>query len=189
MKKQRRDSAIKNCEIALRAGQYREASFTMAQYEAGRVFPRGLWSGPGGAVAHWKNYDTKRDEIILNYVFTRTPKLAIKRGWDKLPDVRFVAGMAHLFGNPKEAQKDCEESIRDGANSFLTHAMFLNEMDEFRSIGVFKYVKVSTCNDKNVCDPCNKLAKSKHLIDKMPELPYENCKEEHGCRCWIGVEI
>lgn len=184
----RRTEAIKQSEIALREKRYKDAALIMAKYEADSVFPRGLWISisTSGNNSHWNNYDPTQDEAKLGYIFTRTPKLLINKGWDGLPDVRVVAGMSYLWGNTKEAQIECSGETQLASNLFISHSVFLFEMDKARQLGN-KYMRVLTCNDNIVCVPCKKMAETKYQINNMPELPYEFCEEESGCRCWVGI--
>lgn len=186
----RRRDTIQQSETALQQNRYRDAALIAAKYEADSVFPRGLWlsTSTSGESNHWSHYNPTRDEMILSYIFAKTPKLFSKRGWDKLPDIRLVSGMLHLWGTIESAPKENDIEIKTVAYMLMYHAKFLIEMDEYRRLG-FKYARVSTCNDDTVCGPCKKLAKTKHRIDDMPELPYEYCKEELGCRCSISIAI
>ncbi|HEY9151798.1 MAG TPA: hypothetical protein VIN60_02850, partial [Anaerolineales bacterium] len=186
----RHTEAIKQSEIALREKRFKDAALIVAKYEADSVFPRGLWISISTSRNnnHWKNYNPVQDEAKLGYIFTRTPKLLINKGWDKLPDIRIVAGMSYLWGNAEEAQIECGAETQSVANLLTSHSIFLFKMDEARQLG-YKYMRVLTCNDGIVCKPCKKLAKTKHRIDDVPELPYEFCEEESGCRCWVGVVV
>lgn len=55
-----------------------------------------------------------------------------------------------------------------------------------RTMDTYEFVYIVTCNDSYVCPKCKKLASRKIPIDKVPELPYEKCTSEIGCRCSIS---
>jgi hypothetical protein len=42
-------------------------------------------------------------------------------------------------------------------------------------------VKILATDDS--CSSCKELAEKKHPINKVPELPYEKCTHQLGCRC------
>lgn len=92
----RRKDAISLSQKYLLEGNYRQATLAMANYEAQCVFKRGL-------NVSWENYDPNRDEVMLRYIFTRTPQALIKNNWDKSHQTRIVAGMIHLWGNAELA--------------------------------------------------------------------------------------
>lgn len=174
----RRKEAQDLTQNELSEGHYREAASTLARYEANCVFQRGMNMS-------WKDYDTSRDEEILHNVFTRIPKLAIKKGWDRLPNVNIIAGMIHLWGNTERAGITCDRETNNAAQAFLTHAIFLNEIDGRHRAGI-KYVSITTCNDDSVCNACKQAAKRKrYSLTEVPELPLAECQDDMGCRCWL----
>ena len=184
----RRQDAIRQCEIALREARYRDAALARVRYDAESVFPGGECRAIPGESNYWGRCDTSKDEQALGYIFSKTPKLLVKKGWDQLPDLRIVSGLKHLWGTIEGTPEGSGIELNTAANMLWYHAKFLIEMEEYRWAG-FKYVKVSTCNDDEVCGPCKKLAKARIRIEDMPELPNEYCKDELGCRCSVGVAV
>ena len=71
--------------------KFKEASMTVATYEAEQVFPRGLG-------IDWKYHNPDRDIEMLNLIFRSKPKIIAKLGDDKLPALRLGAGMMALWG-------------------------------------------------------------------------------------------
>ena len=156
--------------------------WTVSDYEAKCVFQRGM-------NISWSNYNPEHDEIILRYIFTRTPQILIKRGWGKLQNIRVVAGLIHLWGNAQSAELSCGVEIENAAEALTSHAQYLCELDTCRECGI-KYVIVATCNDDLVCPACRKVAKIyKYRLDKVPEFPLVDCVNENGCRCLISGTI
>jgi hypothetical protein len=60
------------------------------------------------------------------------------------------------------------------------HAHYQRDIARYRAWGV-KTVEILATDDS--CAACKKLAKKKYKIDQVPELPYEKCTSEIGCRC------
>jgi hypothetical protein len=172
---QRKREAIALSKNELLNGNYRKASLIMAEYQSKCVFPDGMG-------IDWNKYDTSRDESILKYIFLKTPKLVIKRGWDKLPDARMVAGMMELWGNALNAGIICDTDTDNAARAYFSHAHFLVEINNARDIGS-KFVSITNCNDFIVCQACNKVVDKKFKINGVPELPLADCENENGCRC------
>jgi hypothetical protein len=175
---QRKKDSINLSEKYLLEGNYRQAALTVANYESKCVFKRGL-------NVSWDNYNPDHDEIMLRYIFTRTPKALIKHALDKTENGRIVAGMIHLWGNAKLAELTCTPDALDASQVLTSHAYYLYELDKCRNSDM-KYVKIYNCNDSDVCPACRKVAKRKYKIDEVPEFPLANCTNEGGCRCWIG---
>jgi len=65
---------------------------------------------------------------------------------------------------------------------------FKREMEEIRDLPHTK-AKIRTCNDSHVCPACQEIASMTWPIDQVPELPYEKCTSETGCRCGISAVI
>lgn len=170
---------------ALHRHKFKQASQTVASFEAKQVFPRGIGMD-------WKNYDTTGDVKVLRTIFKRKPKTLANLTDKQLEPIRIAAGMFHLVWNRGEvvnwlANKTVPSMEISGDSAALmlhSHAIFLREIDEFREVGI-KSIMVNTCNDNFVCVACQKLAKKKHKTDKVPELPYEKCTSEGGCRCGV----
>ena len=177
--KNRKKTALKETEIFLRQANYREAASTMAFYEAECIFARGI-------NVSWDAYDTKRDEVMLGYIFSKTPKILVKRGIIKSENVRITAGMIHLWGSPTYAELNYDEETRYIVMALVSHANFLYQIDNCRNQGE-KFISAFTCNDQSVCPACQKVAKiEKYRLKDIPEFPLEDCTCEMGCRCWVG---
>ncbi len=75
---------IKEVIDLLLTRKFKEACLTMATYESKQIIPRGMG-------IDWKNYDSTRDEKILDLIFNDLTSNA---------DIKIVASVIHLFGNP-----------------------------------------------------------------------------------------
>ena len=62
------------------------------------------------------------------------------------------------------------------------HALNQVHLAQCRDLGC-KSVEISTANDGVTCEACQKIGVRKYRIDKVPELPYEKCTSDSGCRC------
>jgi hypothetical protein len=61
---------------------------------------------------------------------------------------------------------------------------FHNELKELKSINM-KKVEVQTVNDQSVCEYCRSMSNKIFDIDTIPEIPFEKCTCDFGCRCTI----
>lgn len=66
-------------------------------------------------------------------------------------------------------------------------ATFWRDMIEIRSSPSVEYVQVQTCDDEYVCPACRLLASELYRVNEVPELPYEECQSEGGCRCSVAA--
>lgn len=183
LEKQKRVTVERKVLDALQKHKFRAASQLVASYEADQVFPRGMG-------IDWKNHDPRRDVAVLNGIFGRKPKVLAQFNDRQFELLSITAGMKYLWGTirakdllpPDEAElvRDNEAAVR----AINSHALYLVQLSEFRKAGV-KTVEIRNCNDSLVCEACRKLGKKKHKLDKVPELPYEKCTSEAGCRCWM----
>ena len=182
--KEKRTKVEQQVINAIRKRKFKEASQLVAGFEAEQVFQRGI-------NVDWKNHDPSRDVAILSNMFDSAPKKLAGLKAELLEQLRVAAGMMHLWGTNrgKEWLSTNEKSglgiDNDSAiRMLLSYAMCRHEIADYKRIGV-KTVKILTCNDSHVCDKCRKLASKTHKLSEVPELPYEKCTCEFGCRCWI----
>jgi hypothetical protein len=171
---------------AMQNHELRLASQLVAAYEAEQVFPRGIG-------VDWKNYDSSSDVEILSYIFDRCPKVLANLTNEQLEPLRVAAGMFALLWNRGGVAKWLKQNSAlklsipadDAALLLHSHAIFLRALDEIQQNGFIESVTVNTCNDDLVCSACKELSSTQILIEEMPELPYEKCTSDVGCRCWM----
>ncbi len=57
-----------------------------------------------------------------------------------------------------------------------------------KSIGTWQeipyVITIFNNDDQLVCDACRQIQGYHYNLDEVPELPYEECTCENGCRCW-----
>lgn len=159
----------------------RAASLTVARFEAGRVFPRGVG-------IHWTDYDPTQDIATLKTIFEERPKIVASLAEDRWEPFRVAAGMMLLWGTnrasqwlPAEITTGLKLNSDTVARMILFHANHQIKMGEYRRSGVVKSVKI--VGSQRSCPACRKIAGKLYPLDKVPELPYPNCTCELGCRC------
>lgn len=67
------------------------------------------------------------------------------------------------------------------------HLQHLRDCASWARLGITK-AKIRGCGEDS-CEACQKLADRLWPLDDLPELPYENCTCELGCRCFAAPDI
>lgn len=159
---------------------FKEASLTVANYEAGQVFARGTG-------VDWKHYNPNRDIQILQYIYGNKPEILNKLDDMKLDSLQLGAGMMLLWGENKATRwipKDFETGLSMdtdvAARMLLFHAQSIATLIQFKEMGI-KYVEVLGTPDS--CESCKKIVGKRYKLSEVPKLPNPNCTHELGCRC------
>jgi hypothetical protein len=187
--REKRAIAERHVLEALSNRQFIKAVQTMAAFEAKQVFLRGLVAMGRKS---WEDYDPTRDAETLSHIFHVKPKvLASLSDEQRLEHLRMATAIRYLWGRGYKEYPLPEDTGQVIKNHFATRmimiaAHFYTRLAEFRQTGVTS-VQVYNCNDHFVCSACHVLAEQEHKLDEMPELPYEKCTSELGCRCGIGI--
>lgn len=175
---------------ALNKRNFREAAKLVANYEASRLIPRGV-------NIDWKNYDTSRDIAMLTAIFERKPKMLAQLDDRQLEQLRTVAAMMYLWSYsyadyplPPDFKTGLTIANDVAISMSLANVQFHNEIAECRKSqaewkGVPHVIEIYNCNDNLVCSACKQIGRKYYSLKDVPELPYEKCTCEHGCRCWI----
>ena len=185
----KREVVEKQTIFELSKHNFRKSSKLIANYEAGQVFPRGIGMD-------WKNYDTKDDELFLIILFSRKPKILSDISDKELEPMRIGAGMFRLKWNRGQVNNWLSSlnlskmaiEPEQISNLLYLHAHFLKELRECRELDI-KHVEINSSNDPLVCSACKRIIGKKIRLDKVPELPYEKCTSESGCRCGISAIV
>ena len=178
----------------LQRGMFKEASMAVAAYEARQVFPRGFFAG--GAEVHSEHYDYTRDVDALEVIFGRTPKILGKVDEGQLGPLRLAAGMAHLWGT-NQFEEWLPLGFKSGPkmdNDAAARMLMLLGIHEatiagYRRSGVVGEVEILVARDERLCDACASIADKRFKLDEVPELPYEHCTSETGCRCCFAPVV
>lgn len=164
----------------LQQGRFKEASLIVATFEAEQVFPRGI-------NIDWKHHDPSRDIEMLKIIFSAKPKILIELNDEQMEHLHLAAGMMYILATnqakdwlPDNFETELIIDNDTAARMIYFYASHQVELEQYRATGV-KKVEVVASDDS--CDACKKMAKRKYTIDKVPELPYEKCTSEMGCRC------
>jgi len=181
-------SAAENQVLGLVRGlRFDRAAKTVAQFEAGQVFPRGLgidWSqgdDPAGNVAE------------LEAIFGGVPKILSRASPGELEALRVAAAASLLWGDANEARWLPEGfATATGLEPDVAVRMFICYASHKRNVermrGVVRTVKVSTVSDHATCDACRKLNGRTFTLAQVPELPHAACTSATGCRCLVVAE-
>jgi len=168
----------------LRRRKFKDASVTVASYEAEQVFPRGMG-------IDWKHYNPAHDITILNFIFGRKPKILARLDDKQSLILRLVAGMMYLWGTNRAKKEwlppDFETSLamdnHAAARMFIFHATYLANIADYKQSRVVKRVEILAAPDS--CDACKKISGKRFKLSEVPELPYEHCTHKMGCRCTL----
>jgi predicted DNA binding CopG/RHH family protein len=161
--------------------KFKEASLTVAAYEAEQTHPRGIG-------IDWKHYNPNHDIEMLKTIFeSKPPKIIVRLGNEKLEAVRIAAAMMALWGESKAKKwlpTDFETGLpfdNDTAVRMIKfQAWHRATLERYSSAGI-EHVEVYPAPDS--CESCKKLAGKHYKLDEAPELPYEHCTHKMGCRC------
>lgn len=169
----------------LRAREFEAASRTVAEFEAGQVFQRGLGMD-------WSRHDCSRDVRQIEVMFEIRPRIL-----DGLPaadwgPLRVAAGMMALWGTNRakhwlpEGFVGVEKFDADTAARMIlfaaNHQMRLEEYRALSGSGLkVKEYQVSATADS--CPVCKAMAGKRYSLDRLPVLPHPDCAHPYGCRC------
>jgi len=181
--KQKRNATEQEVLTMLQKRKFREASLLVSSYEAKQVFSRGVG-------IDWKNYDPSRAMAVLKGIFGGRPKILARLDHEKLELLRLAAGMAYLWGTgearpwlPADFGTGLVMDNEAAARMLEFYALHQVRLEEYRESRVVKSVEIVTANDEHACEACRRLASRKYKLSEVPELPYEKCTSDMGCRC------
>lgn len=167
----------------LRQRKFKDASVAVASYEAEQVFPRGIG-------IDWKHHNPAHDIAMLNAIFGSKPKILARLNDSQSDALRLVAGMMYLWGTnqgkewlPPDFETDLAMDNDAAARMFLFHATHRVNIANYKQSGVVKQVEILAAQDS--CDACKKISGKRFKLSEVPELPYEHCTHEMGCRCTL----
>jgi hypothetical protein len=183
---QRRVHARIESQVAevLKKGKLEEACRKVAAFEASQVFPR-------DSDADWEHYNPDQDLAVLRTIADCRPKVFARLGGKQLGQLRIAASLMHLW-KVNKADEWLPGSFRSGLSvdnaaavrMLAAHAVYRTDIARYQEshIGV---VRIYHVGDGLVCDACRALEAATYPIDRVPELPYEQCTCHLGCRCFV----
>jgi hypothetical protein len=156
----------------------------VASYEARQVFPRGLG-------IEWSKYDPAQDVAKLREILHGRPKFLSRLPKLQMDALRVPAAMMELWGASdcgKWLPSDLHTPLRvdndTAARMLVFFAHHRADMAEYRALAKDGFVKcVEILSTEDSCEACKKLSKKRYGLNEVPELPYEHCTNEMGCRC------
>ena len=170
----------------LRQRKFKEASMAVAAYEGKQSTGRGMG-------VDWEHHDCTRDVDALKVIFGRTPKILGKLDEGQLGPLRIAAGMAHLWGTnqfeewlPPGFESGLKMDNDTAARMILMMGIHKATIAGYRREGL-REVEILGTSDS--CEACVRLASQHYTLDEVPELPYEHCTSEMGCRCCFAPVI
>lgn len=184
--KEKRILAEQQTILFLQNRKFKEACLIVGHYEAEQVFQRGI-------NMDWKHYTPEIDIQMLNDIFASKPKVLKEMDSSKYEILWIVACMMYLWGTNKSGNwiaSDFETGVRydvtTASRLIEFNAYFKRELRDFVQNGEKKVYINSYVNDDLVCPACKKMSGKRFNISEIPELPYEQCTSEMGCRCSVS---
>ncbi len=175
---------------ALKEREFVKAIREMVKFEASQIIPRGMG-------IDWKNYNLEQIDVeILTNIFKNKPKILSDVDDDKSEVLRIGASMMHLYGAaaadkwfPTNFETKSRFDNNTAARMLLFHVEFLREKNDINNsiksgIATIKKIAIIAANDS--CEECKVMANKKYTLNNIPELPYEKCTCDLGCRCCIS---
>lgn len=171
--------AERAAESALRAGRYEEACAEVAEFEAGKVFQRGLG-------IDWSKYDASRDLEVLSEIASIKLTRHNDIPQDTLDSLRISAGMMNLWGTskPEKWLAASEKRFANEAHALWAAAIEAVNLRAFKRIGI-KRVEILSSGRDNMCLVCRNDDKKIYEIEAAPKLPHEGCTCEIRCGCTL----
>jgi hypothetical protein len=179
-----REVAEKKSLEYLRLGDFRSASLAVSDFEAKQASPRGLG-------IDWTKPNTEGNVQLLEAIFESRPKILAGLPETDWQPLRIGAAMMHLWGTNKASKWLPVDFVGISKFDHDTAArMILFSVQHLSSIESWSKMaseirKVEILGSEDSCPACKKLAGKRFSIDNIPELPYERCTHEMGCRCEV----
>ena len=160
----------------LRAKDFGGASLTVSQFEAGKVFPRGI--------------DSRSIAENLKLFVTYRPKILNGLAENEWEPLGIATAMMLLWGTNKASQWLPEGFVGlskfdndTSARLMFFHWRHQSDMMHYRKDINWNIKHVQIIGGNNSCLACEKIRGGIYTFDKAPELPYEQCTHEKGCGC------
>ncbi len=180
-KAEQQEEAKRSTFEALLSKRFENACGIMVKFEAAQPIPRGMG-------IDWNHHEPSHEVSTLMIISTARPKILGEMPEPVLEPLRLVASMAVLWGThteskwlPANYEIVSRFDVETAARMILFYAQNQLALASFRESGVRTVEVSSVCG----CDACSKLQGRVYPIGKVPELPYETCSFEIGCRCLV----
>jgi hypothetical protein len=173
----------------VRERKFVEAYRLFADYDRRQVFP---------IIANIKTAGFDCEFFASNelvWIFKGTPKVLSYISGEHLEGVRLAAAMYRIWGKqdyarwfPNERTTGMSIKFSIAVDLLLTYVSFLKGMDWYeKNPNPAKQLRVVAYH-KDACEACKAAAARSYGPSNVPELPYQGCTHEHGCRCVLSTE-
>jgi hypothetical protein len=167
----------------LQSGDLLGALATVAQFERQQVFRRGVG-------VDWDRSPNSDDVERLGAILAARPRILRGVPDDQWRTAQVAAGMMHMWGE-RSARPWLPDSFVGASNldreTTVRMVLFAGQtkalLAQLRQSTITK-VQVLDCGD-STCPACRQLCRRKYRIDELPEVPYEHCTSDMGCRCVV----
>jgi hypothetical protein len=178
-KDREREAAYTSTRDALKRKDFGTACRVVGSYEAKQLFPRGLG-------VDWAHYDPTEDIAVLREIAQARPKIIGQVDETILEPLRLAAGMSLLWGTnvrsdwlPQDIGGELRLEPEVSTRMILFYARNRRTLLSFKRMGVRRVEISSPCG----CECCATLQGKTYPTEDVPELPYEKCTFNAGCRC------
>lgn len=173
---------------ALTERRLRDASLLVSRFEAGQVFARGMG-------IDWARHDPAHDVAVLTRIFSEPPKILAKASTEHLDRLRLAGAVMYLWGTERVSAAvplDFETGLRmdNDAAARMCYFFAVQKVgqESWREIGV-THATISGAQDGQGCPECARIRGKRYRLDRLPEIPYEKCTCQLGCRCSALPEV
>ncbi len=167
--------------------KFREAGLAVAAFEKEQVFSRGIGMD-------WQHYEPAHAAAMLASVFSIQPAIISKVNSEKMDYLRQGAAMMMLWGTnsahkwlPPGFETGISLNVDTASRMLFFAAAYRKQIDDYRMSGVVANVEIRSMPDS--CAACKQLDGKRYPLATMPELPYEHCTHQMGCRCMISPVV
>lgn len=185
-----RSRAERDSLAALEAGDFHLATKIVNQFHAKQVFAV-------GAGTDSRNSENTSMVRKLELIARATPRIIANAKPESFPFLRRAAQIAELWGE-KLAETWLPERLETGLrldgitaarmiSFYVSKNLQLPKMRDPELAPFLKGFRVSTVGDG--CPNCARLEGKIFSLDEAPELPYEHCTSERGCRCSLIILV
>uniref|UniRef100_UPI003F498A99 SAP domain-containing protein n=1 Tax=Cupriavidus yeoncheonensis TaxID=1462994 RepID=UPI003F498A99 len=191
-KKREDNKMISAALAAIRAGDFAAASQLVSAHEAKQLTfevenPLALPSPPR---------ETEADVNAIQKIFTLRPKILSQmseRDWSALHVAQALSHLLHGRFSEEWLPPDFVGVTKfpaDVARRMLYfHFLHVERVEKYRAAGVTEGKVLCGAPNQGTCPECMELDGKTFTLDKAPELPYERCTCELGCRCCLTAVI
>jgi hypothetical protein len=134
---------------------------------------------------------TTKEIEFLKLILGKPPRLLKDLSPENMRYVQIAAAMGHLWGS-RNGEKWLPDTVTGSGvldrettvRMVLFFAKSRWDLARWKEIDIRK-VEVSVVGDAISCPQCQEIAGKVFCVNQVPEIPYEKCTSEMGCRCML----